>query len=162
MIGKKMAEALNGQMNAEFYNSRLYLSMATYFHSINVDGAMKWMEAQASEETGHAMKLYEHLKERNARLLLSAIDAPPTEWNSPLAAFEAAYEHECNVSARFDELMALAAQEKDHATAGVLQWFVNEQVEEVASTDAVVQRLKMAQNAPGGLFMVDRLLAERE
>ena len=162
MIGKKMAEALNAQMNAEFYNSRLYLSMATYFHSINMDGAMKWMEAQAREETDHAIKLYEHLKERNARLLLSAIDAPPTEWDSPLAAFEAAYGHECGVAARFDELMALATQEKDDATAGVLQWFVDEQVEEMASTDAVVQKLKMAQDAPGGLPMVDRLLGERE
>ena len=161
MIGNEMTDALNSQMNAEFYNSRLYLSMAAYFHSINLEGAAKWMEVQAEEERGHAMRLYEHLKDRGARIVLSAIDAPPTDWDSPLAAFQAAYEHECKVTAAFDGLTALAAKEKDNAAAIMLQWFVNEQVEEEASTDAIVQKLKMAQDAPGGMLMMDRMLGER-
>ncbi len=161
MLGKKMEEAFNLQMNREFYNSRLYLSMATYFHSIKMEGAVKWMELQAHEETGHAMRIYDHLKERSGRVLLSAIEAPPTEWESPLAAFEAAYGHECRVTQEFDEHMALATGEKDNASIIFLQWFVNEQVEEEASADAVVQKMKMAQGAPGGMFMIDSMLAQR-
>jgi ferritin len=161
MIGDKVAEALNLQMNREFYNSRLYLAMAAYFHAINMEGAATWMEAQSQEETGHAMRLYKHLQERGARILLSEVEAPPTEWDSPLAAFEAAYEHECKVTREFDEHMELARAEKDNATLIFLQWFVNEQVEEEASADAVIQKMKMAKGAPGAVFAIDRMLAQR-
>jgi ferritin len=162
MIGEKVTAALNLQMNREFYNARLYLSMAAYFHSINLEGAAQWMEAQSLEETGHAMRLYQHLQERGARILLAAVDAPPTTWDSPLAAFEAAYEHECKVTREFDEHVELARTEKDNATLGFLQWFVNEQVEEEASVDAIVQKLKMIGEHRSGLFMLDRALGERE
>ncbi|MBM4144105.1 MAG: ferritin [Lentisphaerae bacterium] len=161
MIGKKVTKALNLQMNREFYNARLYLSMAAYFRAINLEGAASWMEKQSQEETGHAMRLYKHLQERGARILLAAVDAPPTEWEGPLAVFEAAYKHECNVSREFDEHLELARAEKDNATISFLQWFVNEQVEEEASVDAVVQKLKVARDAPGAIFMIDRMLAQR-
>ena len=162
MIGKKMAEALNVQMNREFYNARLYLSMAAYFESLNMQGAAKWMEIQSQEETGHAMRLYDHLRERGARILLSGVDAPPTQWKSPLAAFEAAYEHECKVTREFDEHMTLAEAEKDHASRIFLQWFVSEQVEEEAHADEIVQRFKMIGDSKNGLFMMDRNLGERK
>jgi ferritin len=161
MIGEKMAEALNVQMNREFYNARLYLSMAAYFESLNMEGAAHWMELQAQEETGHAMRLYQHLRERGGRILLSALDAPPTEWESPLAAFQAAYEHECKVTREIDEHVALARAEQDNATLGFLQWFVTEQVEEEASVDAVIQKMRMAEKAPGAAFMIDQMLGQR-
>jgi ferritin len=161
MIGQKMTDALNLQMNREYFNSRLYLAMAAYFDSLNMDGAVAWMEMQAAEEQGHAERLYLHLKERGARVVLSDLEAPPTEWDSPLAAFEAAYEHECKVSRQFDEHMALAEAENDHATMNFLQWYVAEQVEEEASVDAVIQKMKMAHEAPGAIFMIDRMLGER-
>ncbi len=161
MIGKKMADALNLQMNREFFNARLYLSMAAYFESINMEGAARWMELQAQEENGHAMRLYNHLRERGARIVVSDLEAPPTEWDSPLAAFEAAYEHECKATREFDEHMALARAEDDNATIGFLQWFVDEQVEEEASVDAVIQKMHMAQDAPGARFMIDRMLGQR-
>ena len=162
MIGKKVTDALNLQMNREFFNARLYLSMATYFESLNMTGAAGWMAVQAQEETGHAMLLYNHLRERGARILLGALEAPPTQWDSPLAAFEAAYEHECKVSRQFDEHMALAHAEKDHATTIFLQWFINEQVEEESSVDEIVQKIKMIGDHKGGLFMLDRMLGERK
>jgi len=160
MIGEKVTAALNLQMNREFYNAKLHLSMAAYFHSINMEGAARWMETQSQEETGHAMRLYQHLQERGARILLSAVEAPPTEWDSPLAAFEAAYKHECKVTREFDEHLELAQAEKDNATINFLQWFVKEQVEEEASVDAIVQKLKMIGEHRSGLFMLDRALGE--
>ncbi|MBN1362023.1 MAG: ferritin [Sedimentisphaerales bacterium] len=162
MISKKMTDALNLQMNREFFNARLYLSMAAYFESLNLPGAAQWMTAQAQEETGHAMRLHHHLRERGARIVLAALEAPPTQWDSPLAAFEAAYEHECKVSRQFDEHMALAQSEKDYASTIFLQWFVSEQVEEEASTDEIVQKIKMIGDHKGGLFMLDRALGERK
>ncbi len=162
MIGKKMAEALNLQMNREFFNARLYLSMAAYLESLNLPGASHWMELQSQEETGHAMRLYRYLRERGARIVLSGVDAPPTEWKSPRDAFEAAYEHECKVTREFDEHMALAEAEKDHASRIFLQWFVNEQVEEEAHADDIVQKFKMIGDSKNGLFMMDRHLGDRK
>lgn len=161
MISDKMVDALNAQMNNEFFNSRLYLSMATYFIETNLDGAAHWMEKQAEEETEHAMRIYEHLKERGARILLSEIPKPPTNWNSPLHAYEDAYKHECDITEAFDKLVEMAQELKDYATLNFLQWFVDEQVEEEDSVDSVVQKLKMAGDAPGALFFVDRMLSER-
>ncbi|HQL87744.1 MAG: ferritin [Lentisphaerae bacterium] len=161
MINDKMAKALNEQMNKEFYNSRLYLSMATFFHDINMEGGAKWMEKQAAEETEHAMKLYNYLKDRGARILLTEVPAPPTSWASPLAAFEDAYKHECDVSKEIDDLVEMARTLKDNATLNFLQWFVDEQVEEEAITDAIVQKLKMASKGSGALFFMDRMLGER-
>ena len=92
---------------------------------------------------------------------LAAVDAPAVEWDSPLAAFEAAYEHETIVTGRINKLVDLAVAESDHASQVFLQWFVNEQVEEEASADGVVQKLKLSLDAPGALFMIDQELAQR-
>jgi ferritin len=161
MISKKMQEALNGQINAELYSAYLYLSMEAYFKSENLPGFADWMRAQTQEELMHAMKIYDFLNERGGRVILKPIEEPQTQWNSPLAAFEAAYKHEQKVTALINDLVNLAIGEKDHATNGFLQWFVNEQVEEEASADEVVQKLKRLEKAPGGMFMIDQELGRR-
>ena len=161
MIGKKMEKALNEQINAELYSAYLYLSMVAYFESVNLTGFATWMRAQTQEEIVHAMKMYDFINERGGRVILKAIETPPSEWDSALAAFEAAYAHEQIVTGLINDLVNLAVEEKDHATNSFLQWFVNEQVEEETSADNVVKNLKMAQNAPGALFMIDRELGQR-
>ena len=92
---------------------------------------------------------------------MKAIDGPETEWDSPLTVFKAVYEHEQKVTSLINDLVNLAIEEKDHATNTFLQWFVNEQVEEESSADDMVQQLKMMEKAPGGMFMLDRELAQR-
>jgi len=159
MISEKMEIALNKQINAELYSSYLYLSMAAYFESVDLAGCANWMRAQTQEEIFHAMKMYDFLNERGGRVKLTAIEAPPTEWESPLAVFEHAYKHEQLVTSLINDLMELAISEKDHATQIFLQWFVSEQVEEEASANEVVQKLKLAGDS--GLFMVDRELGQR-
>jgi len=161
MISKKIEEALNGQVNAELYSAYLYLSMESYFKSLDLNGFANWMRVQTQEEMVHAMKIYDFINGRGGRILLKAIEGPPTQWDSPRAVFEAAYTHEQKVTGLINGLVDLAIKEKDHATHTFLQWFVNEQVEEEASADTVVQQLKMMENAPGGLFMLDRELAQR-
>lgn len=161
MISEKMQEALNGQVNAELYSAYLYLSMEAYFKSENLSGFANWMRVQTQEELMHATKIYDFVNERSGRVILKSIAEPPAEWQSPRAAFEAVYKHEQKVTGLINNLVNLAIQEKDHATNSFLQWFVNEQVEEESSADEVVQKLKMVEKAPGGMFMIDQELGQR-
>lgn len=161
MIKEKIEEAINKQINAELYSSYLYLSMSAYFELINLKGCANWMRVQTQEELVHVMKFYDYLIERGGRVVLSSIESPPTEWASPLAVFEHAYQHEQKVTGLINNLVNLAIAEQDHATNNFLQWFVSEQVEEEASADEVVQKIKLMGDAHGGLFMLDRELAQR-
>lgn len=161
MISQKIQDAFNEQINAETYSAYLYLSMAAYFASINLDGFATWMRVQAQEELLHAMKFFDYINERGGNVSLKPIDGPPTRWDSPIAAFQEAYRHEQKVTGLINNLVDISLQERDHASNAFLQWFVTEQVEEEASADAVVQKLKLAGDHGGGLFMIDRELGAR-
>lgn len=161
MLKKMVQNAINKQINAELHSAYLYLSMAAHFESINLKGFANWMRVQTQEETVHALKLYDFVCARAGRVNLTAIDGTETAWKTPLAAFEAAYAHEQKVTALIDDLVDLAIQESDHATNTFLQWFVNEQVEEEANADLVVQQLKLAGDNASALFLIDKELALR-
>ncbi|MGD2096769.1 MAG: ferritin [Desulfobacterales bacterium] len=161
MLTDKMQKALNGQMNAELYSSYLYLSMNAYFKSVNLDGFANWMYYQAQEELEHAMKFYDFICQRGGRVQLAQIEAPPSEWNSPLAVFEDTLAHEQKVTGLINDLVEVANEERDHASQIFLQWFVSEQVEEEDSVGGVLEQLKLMGEAKGGLFMMDRELAKR-
>ncbi|HOF87036.1 MAG TPA: ferritin [Armatimonadota bacterium] len=161
MISDTMQAALNDQINAELYSSYLYLSMAAYYQDSDLPGFANWMRMQTLEEGVHATMFFDFLIERGGRVLLQPIAGPPTAWDSPLAPFEQAYEHETVVTRRINDLVTLALEERDHATVTFLDWFVREQVEEEASALAIVKQLRMIGDDRGGLFMLDRELAAR-
>ena len=161
MIGKKMEEVLNGQLNAELYSAYLYLSMEAYFESVNLPGFANWMRAQTQEELMHAMKFYNYIIERGGRVILRSIDAPPFDWDSPLAVFEATLEHEQKVTGLINDLVYLARDEKDNASEVFLQWFVNEQVEEEDNVSTVLGQLKPIKDSPEALFMMDKEMSQR-
>lgn len=162
MIKQKLEKAINKQINAELWSVYLYLSMSVYFESINLAGFANWMRIQAKEEVGHAMRFYKHVVERRGRMTVSAITAPPTIWKSPLHTFEEAFKHEQKVTGMINELADMAKAENDYATASMLKWFIDEQVEEELSTDTIVQKLKMIGTNTGGLYMLDHELGERK
>jgi len=161
MLSKKMEDAFNSQLNAELYSSYLYLSMAAYFESTNLAGFANWMQVQTQEENFHSMKFYNYINERGGRVKLSQIDAPPAEWNSPLAVFEATLKHEQKVTSLINDLMFVARNEKDNASEIFLQWFVNEQVEEEDNVSTLLGQLKLIKDNPHALFMIDRELSQR-
>jgi ferritin len=161
MLTPAMQKALNTQLNAEYYSSYLYLSMAAYCEEISLKGFANWFRVQVQEEMVHAMKFFEFIINRRGKVELTAIEAPPTKWEQPLAILEASLEHEKSVSQRINKLATLAVKESDHATHAFLEWFLTEQVEEEASVDQVVQQLRLNNNNPAGLFMIDRELAQR-
>ena len=161
MISKKIQTALNEQLNAELQSGYLYFAMSAHLANANFSGMANWMNIQGQEEIAHAAKFYNFILDRDGQVSLKQIDAPPNKWASPLAVFKAAYEHEQKVTALIGKLVELAGQEKDHATAAFLQWFVTEQVEEEANALAVVDKLKLAGDHTGALFMMDKELGAR-
>lgn len=160
MISQKMQDAMNRQCNRELYSAYLYLSMAAYFDSTNLPGFSNWMKIQVQEEMTHAMKFYSHLNGRDGRVLMQDIEAPPTEWDSPQAAFQHVLEHEQHVTELINELVNLAIEEKDHASNNFLQWFVSEQVEELESASDALQKIKLAGDG-AGLFLLDQQFGQR-
>lgn len=161
MIEKKMEDALSGQFALETYSANLYLAMSAYLESKDLPGAASWMKVQYKEELDHAIKLFDYVIARDGRATVAGMEAPPSEWESPLSAFVNAYKHEQMITAAFVKLVKLAREEQDPATENFLQWFVNEQVEEESSVKTIVQNLKLVGESGNGLFMVDRELGAR-
>jgi len=161
MLKPKVEKAINKQINAELWSSYLYLSMSSYLESISLSGFANWMIMQAQEEVNHAMRLYNHVIERGGRVLLEKIEEVPTEWKSPLHVFEETFKHEQKVTSLIEHLVDVAEQEKDRASLNMLQWFIDEQVEEEASADEIVQKLKLIGDQGSGLFMLDNELGQR-
>ena len=119
------------------------------------------MKAQAQEELGHALRFFNHINDRGGRIELLAIEKPQMEWDSPVAAFRAALGHEEFITGKIDELVKIAQEENDHAAEIMLQWFVNEQVEEEDSVSKVVNMLELIGDFGHGLLMADRELGQR-
>lgn len=162
MIKGTIEKAINDQINAELYSAYLYLSMSAYFESNNLPGFAHWMSVQANEEQEHAMKFFKYVLERGGKITLASINAPPKEWKSPLDAFESVYKHELKVTALIHKLVDLARSQKDVATENFLMWYVDEQVEEEAHSDTILQKLKLIKDSANGLYMLDRELSARE
>lgn len=161
MLSQKMQDAFNQHMNKESFSAHLYMSMSAHLQAVNVKGMAHWMRLQADEETTHTMKFFDYILGRGGKVILDSVQAPPTEWDSPLAVFEAAYEHEKAVSAMINALVDLSLEESDHASNTFLQWFVTEQVEEEESALEVVEQLKMIGDNQAALFLLDKELAQR-
>ncbi|MCS7010404.1 MAG: ferritin [Anaerolineales bacterium] len=162
MISQRMQEAINEQINKEFYSSYLYLSMAAYFEDKSLPGFAHWLRLQADEEREHAMKFYNHLVDRGGRVRLKAIDAPPVDWPSNLAVFEEVQQHEAKVTASIYALYELALQEKDYPAQTLLHWFIDEQVEEEKNAAEIVQQLRLIEEHSASVLMLDHRLAKRE
>lgn len=161
MISPKIQDAINAQINAEFWSAYLYLAMGMHFEAEGRNGMANWFRIQFKEEQAHAEIFINYLLSRGGRVELKAIEAVPTTWESPLAAFEATLAHEEKVTSLINEIYALAEQEHDYATRGKLDWFVSEQVEEEETANQLVDRLKLIGNDNLALYMLDQELATR-
>ncbi len=161
-ISKKLVDAINDQINYELYSGYIYLSMAAWFEEQNLDGMAQWMKKQANEEYKHAMKFWDHVIDRGGRVILKAIEAPKTEWDSPLEVWKDAYQHEMNVTKRIFKIGKIAEKEDDKSATPLLQWFYDEQVEEEEQTMKVRDQLKMIGDSTNALLMLDSKLGQRE
>jgi len=162
MLSKAMQDAINQQINAELSSAYLYLSMSAYCAATNRVGSAHWMRVQFQEEQSHAMKLFDFINSRGGRVVLQALSQPPVEFGSPLEVLQKALEYEQKVSASINQLYGLATKENDYASVVMLQWFVNEQVEEEKTATAIVEQLKLIGNDGPALLILDRELGTRQ
>jgi len=162
MISDVLVDEIHEQIKFEMYSAYMYLAMSAWCAERNLSGFAHWMNLQAQEEVDHAMRFFNFLLERGGRVELQALDAPPVDYGTPLAIMEQSLEHEKFVSSRIHHLYKLAAEEGDYPAQVMLQWFVSEQVEEEASIDEIVERMKMFGSDGAALLMVDTQLAARK
>ncbi len=162
MLNDKVQQALNNQVNEEFFSAYLYLAMAGKSDQLGLPGFTNWFKLQYQEELAHAERFVNYIMERGGEVQLGAIAKPEAGDASPLQFFEKALEHERHITQCIFQLKDLARNESDHATDVFLEWFVKEQVEEEASTQEVVDQLKLVDGNPNGLFLIDRELAARK
>ena len=161
MLSQRLQDAINGQIQHEFYSAYLYLSMSAHFEAMHLPGCARWMRLQSQEEASHAMKLFDFVLEREGRVALQAIEPPPSKFKSPLNVFQQALEHERKVTGMIHRLYELAAKENDYATQVMLQWFIQEQVEEERTANDIVEQLKMIGDQAAALFILDKDLGAR-
>jgi ferritin len=161
MISQTLQEAVNEQINKELYSEYLYLSMASYFDAMGLPGMANFMKVQGQEERFHAMKFYNFVSERGGRVVLKAIAEPQVDFENVLDVFESSLKHEHFVTKSINELMDLAIKENDHASKSLLNWFVDEQVEEEASFENIVNQLRLINGQGHGILMLDRELGQR-
>lgn len=161
MLNPKIQDAINEQINAEFYSAFLYLSMSMHFEAEGLSGIANWFKVQFQEEQAHAEIFMNYINQRGGRVELKAIEAVPASWESPMAAFQATLEHEQKVTALINSLYSLATKEEDYATRDRLAWFVSEQVEEEDNCRTLIDKLKLIGDNGMGLYMVSQELATR-
>lgn len=157
MISEKLQNAINGQITAEIWSANLYLSMSFYLQHEGFDGFAHWMREQSKEEMEHAYALADYVMKRGGVAKVDKIDVVPQGWGSPLEVFEHVYKHECHVSELIDNLVNVALEEKDKASQDFLWGYVREQVEEEATVQNIVDKLKRCGDHAGILYMDDKL-----
>ena len=161
MLNSKVQDAINEQINAELYSAYLYLSMAQYFEAEGLPGFANWFKVQVQEEQAHATIFMNYVNQRGGRVLLKAIEAVPTTWESSMAVFEATLVHEQKVTALINSLYTLAMNEEDYATRDRLNWFVSEQVEEEDNCRELIDKLRLIGDNGMGIYMLNTELAAR-
>jgi ferritin len=161
MLSQKLVDALNDQMSKEFFSGYLYKAMAAYFDNEDLTGFGNWMHCQALEEMTHGERFYRFINEAGGRAVMLPLDVPRNEFSSPLEVFEYGLEHEQMVTGRINALMDLAREERNHAAAIALEWFVTEQVEEESNFSSWIKKLKLMAGDGRGLLMLDQEAATR-
>jgi ferritin len=162
MLSDALQKALNEQIKNELYSAYLYLAMSAHFEAAGFPGFARWTRLQAEEETEHAMKFFDFINDRNGRVELLAIDAPPKEFGTPLEVFKMVFAHEQKVTGTIHRLYELALKENDYPTQVMLHWFIDEQVEEEKNASAIIDQLQMAEDHKGILLNIDHHVGKRE
>ena len=161
MLNNKITDAINAQINAELWSAYLYLSMSMHFANKGYSGIANWFMIQFKEEQDHATIFMNYINSRDGKVMLEPIAAVETEWESPLAAFKATLAHEQKVTSLINDIYAVATAERDYASQNMLQWFINEQVEEEETAREYIDALEKIGDNGYGLYMFDKELAAR-
>ncbi|MCL1593447.1 MAG: ferritin [Actinomycetia bacterium] len=160
-LSDTMATEFNRQLTMELEASHAYLAMAGWLDRAGFPGVASWMQMQSEEERLHGLKIYQFILDRDTELAIGPLGAPSTTFNSVIDVFESALAQEKAVTASLSAMYTLATAEGDIASLPVLQWFVNEQIEEESTMMQVIDDLKFADGNPQALLLLDRELGAR-
>lgn len=161
MLSKTVEKALSDQVNAELYSAYLYLAMSAQADKMGYKGFASWLRVQFQEETAHGLHIYDHILERGGCPKFPEIAGPESSFPSLKEMFEKVLSHEQYVTERIGNIATLAMKESDHATYQFIGWYVNEQVEEEAGADEILQKLKNINDNTAMLYALDTELAAR-
>ncbi len=161
MVSKKLEEAINKQINAELWSAYLYLSMSAHFSNKGLPGFANWFKVQFHEEQDHALKFMNYLIAKGNKVELHPIEEVDKTWETVISAFEVTLNHERVVTSLINDLVSLARSENDYATENMLQWYINEQVEEEESAQGMIDALKLIGESGLGIYTMDKELSQR-
>jgi len=161
MIKDVVVKALSDQVNAEYYSAYLYLTMSAQADRLGFKGFANWLFVQAQEEMAHGTHILQHILERNAAPDFADIKVSDFVFENPEAIFEKVYSHEQHVTELINNIASIALRENDHATYQFITWYVNEQVEEEATADELLTKIKRVGDNSGLLYNIDVELATR-
>ena len=161
MLSEKLTQALSEQVNAEYYSAYLYLAMSAVADQFGLKGTANWFFIQAQEEMAHGTHIFEYILERGAVPVFAEIQKPPTAFANIQEIFEKTLTHEKEVTRRINAIATLAMQESDHACYQFMMWYVNEQVEEEANAQEILDKLRLISDDKGGLLPLDNEFAAR-
>jgi ferritin len=159
MIKPAVENAIINQIKNEEHSSRLYLSMASWCQVNGYPGAAAFLYKQTDEERMHQLKFVHYLNDRAGYSKLLALDNPTAEYKSLLDIFEKVMVHEEFITESINDLYEVAVNNKDYTTGNFLQWFINEQIEEESTMHGILDKMKLAGNTSGGLFLIDKELS---
>ena len=162
MSANTVVKAVNDQIAMEFHAAYLYLAMSAYFESINLPGMGKWMRMQYEEEVVHALRFFDFMLEAGDDVELKAVSKPTATFKGPLDVFKKALAHEKKVTASINKIYEIAIKAKDYPAQIMLQWFINEQVEEERTAGDIVAKLEFIGNDGPALLMLDNELGVRQ
>lgn len=161
MISERLFEKLNSQINFEYHSANIYQAMAAFCDSQDLKGMSNFFQVQVEEERFHASRYYTYINDMQGRVFIDGMPKPQNEFDSILAVFKAALEHEKIVTSRIYELMDIATDEREHATISFLKWFIDEQVEEENTLISIIKKLERIQSDVNALYVLDAELATR-
>jgi len=161
MLSQKLQDAFNAQINKELYSEYLYLSMAAYCYTLDLDGFANYFMVQTQEEHFHAMKMFNFVTDCGGKVILQPIAGPEVDFKSIIEIYEKTLAHEQFITKSINELTSLAMKENDHASASFLKWFIDEQVEEEATVTKLLSKLKLINGEGHGMLMLDAELTTR-
>lgn len=162
MISEKLTQAIHQQINKEFESEFVYISMEAYFKDKNLDGFANFFHIQALEERDHAYLFFNHLYRLGQSVQFFDIKMAAQDYQNDIEVFEQFLAHEKMVTASIMNLMSIARENQDYAAETLLKWFIDEQIEEEENATALLEKIKLINGNPNGMFMLDAELGRRQ
>lgn len=161
-MNKNLLKGLVEQINLELQSAYIYFGMASYLEENDFPGFAHWMKVQVKEEVSHAMRIFDFLQERGEHIEMLPFEKVDVDFEGVLDVYEKSLVHEKFITASIDKLAHMAHDLKDFSAMGMLQWFVDEQVEEEDHFGSAVAKLTLASGKGSSMLMLDREFGKRE